>query len=146
MAFPAQYPVFVLTKPLNIAMLLSPLGKASATDCLRHWGVLVTEMSLIDAQAILARNRSYCGGDYTELGTMYELFQDEEGHNNVNIRCDFGLATIRKEWRGLTIHYIGQTEMSFEMIKQEGCISPSLPSSSNFQQCKSLRNTRRIMS
>lgn len=44
------YSVFVFTKPLNYAMLLHQLAKSSQNDYLRHWGVLVTPMSLVDAQ------------------------------------------------------------------------------------------------
>lgn len=120
MSHTRQYSVFLFTKPLRLAMLLRPLSKSSGSDCFRHWGILVTEMSLVDAQAILSRARGYCSGDYTELGTMYELFQDEQGQNNVNIQCDFGMATIRKEWHMLSTQYVGQTEMSHEMIKYEG--------------------------
>jgi hypothetical protein len=116
-----MYSVWLFTRPLSWAVTFPPLASTSdGKDHLRHWGVLVNEMSLIDAQAILLRTKEYGANDNTELGTMYKLFRDEGDRNNVNITQQFGMATIRKEWQMFSVQYVGGTAMTHAMIKQEG--------------------------
>jgi hypothetical protein len=108
------YTVWLFTRPLSF---FSPFGIASdGKPALRHWGVLVSELTLLDVQVIMQRTRADAE---TSLGTMYELFR-EEGYNNVNIIRPFGIATIRREWRAFSAEYIDTTEMTFETIDVEG--------------------------
>src|SRR5208282_3592381 len=89
-------------------------------DHFRHWAVLVREMTLVDAQAIMLRTRGCWHSDDTEPGTMYELVRDEKDHNNVNIKRPFGVATIRTEWGAFSVQYVGETTMTYKMIEREG--------------------------
>lgn len=118
-----RYSVFLFTRPLSYATLFS-LGIVSDGKAhLRHWGVLVTEMSLVDAQALFQRSKPYGSNDYTELGVMYELFRDELGKTNANINPHFGMEMIRKEWQMFSAEYIGETIRTHDGIKKECMIS-----------------------
>ena len=77
-------------------------------------------MSITDLQAILLRTHAYYGTDDIELGTVYELFRDENDYNNVHINPHFGMVAIKKEWRMFSIQYVGETNKTFEEIKDEG--------------------------
>src|SRR5271170_7491026 len=116
------YTVWLFTRPLS---LFSPFGIASdGKPALRHWGVLVSELTLLDVQVIMQRTRGIFE-DSTPLGTMYELFR-EEGYGNVNIIRPFGIAIIRKDWHAFSAQYIGVTEMTLQMIDKEGNILLSI--------------------
>ena len=113
--------VWLLTRPLTYTSLFPPLANSSAgKDHLRHWGILISEMTIVDAQAIMLRTRGYGGNDDLELGTLYELFRNENDYNNVNIICPFGMRTIKENWHGFSIQYVGETQMTHDMIEQEG--------------------------
>jgi hypothetical protein len=53
---------------------------------------------------------------------MYELFRDEDHHNNVKITQPFEVATIEKEWWMVDFQYVGETEMTHDSIKCEGIV------------------------
>lgn len=112
--------VWIFTRPLSYATF-TPLAMISnGKDHLRHWGVLISDMTLLDARAILLRNREFGGKDRTELGIMYELSRDENYHNDLKITRPFEIATIRKEWGMVDFQYVGETEMLHEVIKYKG--------------------------
>jgi hypothetical protein len=116
-----KYSVWLFTRPLSYASFFPPLAQTSSgKDHLRHWGVLVSEMTLIDAQVFLQRTTAYGGNDTTDLGVMYELFRDGNNKNNVNITRPFRMASIRKDWGTFSCEYIGQTSMTHIQIKREG--------------------------
>ena len=113
--------VWLLTRPLSYETSLPPLsGSSDGKYHLRHWGVLVSEMTLVDAQAILLRTRGFWDSNDLELGTLYETFRDEKGYQNVNAKGPFRMATIRNEWHGFSIEFVGETSMTHELIQQEG--------------------------
>lgn len=113
--------VWLMTRPLSLATLLPPLALTSnAKSYLRHWAILINDMSIMDLRAILLRTHAYCGADDIELGTVYELFRDENDYNNVHIDAHFGMAAIKKEWRMFSIQYVGETSKTSEEIKAEG--------------------------
>lgn len=118
-----NYTVWLFTRPLTYAMFSPPIAASSeGMDHLRHWGVLVNEMSMTDLKVILSRKMGYRANDNTELGTMYELFQGQESTNEVNINRKFGMNSVRKEWRMFSIYYVGKTVMRDNEIKQEGIL------------------------
>ncbi len=86
-------------------------------DYLRHWGVFVTDNTLLDIEVILQRIRAW-ENDGIDLGTLYELRRDSP-INNVNIIRPFTLAVIRQQWRAFSTQYIGKTKMSHEEIELE---------------------------
>jgi hypothetical protein len=119
-----KYSVWLFTRPLSYARFFPPLAQTSAgKDHLRHWGILVSDMTLLDAQVLLARATPYGGNDSTDLGVMYELFRDINNKNNVNITSPFRVLSIRKDWGMFSCQYIGQTDMTHARIKREGKIS-----------------------
>lgn len=110
------YTVWLFTRPLS---LFPQFGiTTDGKPALRHWGVLISELTLLDVQVIMQRTRGSLEED-TTLGTMYELFQ-EEGYGNVNIIRPFGISIIRKEWHSFSSQYIGTTDMTLQMIDHEG--------------------------
>jgi hypothetical protein len=82
--------------------------------------MLVSEMSLLDAKAILTRTREYCAIDNTELGTMYDLFRDDDDRNNVHICREFSVVNLRQEWKWFSAQYVGHTDMTADELKNEG--------------------------
>lgn len=115
-----KYTVWLFTRPLSYATLFPPLAVISnGKEHFCHWGVLVSDMTLLDGQAILLRKIEYGGNDKTDLGTMYDLFREKDGHINVNINRPFTMAIIKREWRWLSVQYVGETHMTYEMIKDE---------------------------
>jgi hypothetical protein len=102
--------------------MFSPPVAASSEGIhqLRHWGILVNEMTLTDLKVILSRTMGYIANDNTELGTMYELFQGEQRRNKVSITQKFGVNSVRKEWRMFSIQYVGKTGMTHDEIKTKG--------------------------
>ena len=132
--FTMLYSVWLITRPISMESRLSALGISSDGKAhLRHWGVLVSELTLLDIQVILQWTR-YSGNDDTPLGTMYELCREEGRYTNVNIVRPFGMEIIRREWGSFSADFVGTTEMAYEDIKREGnpklelvLISPSCP-------------------
>jgi hypothetical protein len=117
---PPTFSVWLFTRPLSYASLFPPMELTSdGSDSLRHWGVVVTELTLIDVQVILQRTKGDMEDDDTSLGTLYELRRDEKV-NNVNIVRPFKIATVRREWRAFSCQHIGQTKMTHDMIEHEG--------------------------
>jgi hypothetical protein len=115
------YSVWLFTRPLSYAMFLPPLASTSdGKDHLRHWGVLVNQMTLMDLQVMLSRQNSYGANDNTELGVMYELHRDESNMNTVSINRKFGMNSVRNEWRMFSMQYVGNTAMTHDFIKQQG--------------------------
>jgi hypothetical protein len=115
------YSVWLFTRPLSYAMFLPPLASTSdGKDHLRHWGVLVNQMTLMDLQVMLSRQNSYGANDNTELGVMYELHRDESNMNTVSINREFGMNYVRNDWRMFSMQYVGTTARTHDFIKQEG--------------------------
>lgn len=86
-----------------------------------HWGVLVTEISLVDAHALMQRTIPTRGMDNIVLGKMYELWRDEYNKNNVHAH-GFDLKKLREQWSMFSTQYIGETNLDHQGIKKEGNI------------------------
>ena len=113
--------VWLFTRPLSYTIHINPVASISdGKPHLRHWGVLVSEMSVVDVKATLSRTKEYCGSDFSALGTMYELFRDEEDRNNVSVCRNFGMKTIRDDWPMYSAEFVGLTTMEHHSIKSEG--------------------------
>jgi hypothetical protein len=116
-----KYSVWLFTRPLSYSAIFPPLAKTSdGKEYFRHWAILVSEMTLIDAQVILERTTQYGGDEDTNIGTMYELFRDERDRNNVNVTRPFKTSTLRRRWQTFSVQYVGETEMNHKMIEREG--------------------------
>jgi len=115
------YSVWLVTRPISLESRFSALGISSDGKAhLRHWAVLISELTPLDAQVILQRTRGYFGNDDTDLGTMYELCREEGRYTNVNIIRPFSMETIRKDWGAFSIEFMGTTDKAHDEIKQEG--------------------------
>jgi len=110
--------VWLCTRPLSYAskipeLELSPNGR----PYLRHWGVLVTDLPMADT-TILFQSANKASARIT-LGTMYQLMQTE-GRSDVFVDSDFSVERLRNKWRSYNIQYIGETELTHEMISEKG--------------------------
>ena len=115
-----DYSVWLFSRPLTYAMFSPPIAASSeGIYHLSHWGVLVSEMSMIDLTVILSRTMRNNGNENTEFGIMYELHQGENHVNNISIH-NFGMKSIRNEWRMFSMQYVDNTTMTHDAIKQEG--------------------------
>jgi hypothetical protein len=105
-----KYSIWIFTRPLSYAGWFPPLEKTSdGKHHLRHWAILVSEMGLSEMKAILLGQSDLCRNGNTEMGTMYELFRDENNQNNVNITRPFGIPTRINNWRTFSAEHIGDT-------------------------------------
>lgn len=112
-----HYFVSLFTRPLSWAILFPSVAASSdGTNYLRHWGILISDINLPDLEA---RAKKFAANDNIVLGTMYELFR-QDNQNTVRITTEFGLDSLRKEWPMFSMAYIGRTSMTHEKIKQEG--------------------------
>jgi hypothetical protein len=91
---------------------------------------------MIDLTVILSRTMQNYANENTEFGIMYELHPGENHVNNININKNFGMKSIRNEWRMFSMQYVGKTTMTHEAIKQEGIFNFTftlIRSNSNYQ-------------
>jgi hypothetical protein len=113
--------VWLFTRPLSAADVVPLLESVSnGKSHLCHWGVLVTDITKPDLNALLLRNKQVTGIEKTELGIMYELFRLETTQNVVNITRPFTVSTLRALWHVYSAMYIGATEMPHNAIEREG--------------------------
>ena len=88
-----------------------------------HWGVLVTELSIVDMKVlILCNGQRWSGLEDTELGVMWELNRTVENLNTVHVYRPFKKSTIRECWNTFSARYMGATEMANERIQLEGIL------------------------
>lgn len=121
-----KHTVWLFTRPIKIATGLGVIPLASISDGkdhFRHWGILVSDRTRLDIQAVLLRQRQDGGNDSSDLGTIYELYRDEDNRNNVKVTRPFGTETLRKlrqDWHIVDFQFVGETSMTHETIILEG--------------------------
>jgi hypothetical protein len=116
------YSVWLFIRPLSWSTIFPPLAVTSQDKHhLCHWGVLVTELSLVDAQALIQRNTTIRGTENIALGKMYELMRDEYNRNNAHAH-GFDLMKLKDQWSTFSAQYIGLTDLNHQRIKNEGKI------------------------
>jgi hypothetical protein len=115
-----EYLVSLLTRPLSYATLFQPIASLSdGKSHLRHWGILVSDMSLLDLEVLLSRTRRSGTNDRTVLGTMYELYRIAD-KNSVKIDAEFEMDSLKTDWPMFVVTYVGKTTMSYKEIKGKG--------------------------
>ena len=113
-----KYSVWLFTRPITYAMTFPSIAASSdGKNYLRHWGVLVNEMTIIDIEVIISRVRKYGANDNTDLGIMYELHRNNDNKNDLRITEKFGINSVRNEWPMFSMEYIGETTMTYDIIK-----------------------------
>jgi hypothetical protein len=116
--------VSLLTCPLSWAVSIPLLASSSDEDHLRHWGILVHDMSSVDLQACFFGYQKSHANDHTVFGTMYQLFRRQDGTNIVDINTEFGMDSLRQDFPMFAIKVVGKTTLSHAQIKDKG-IEPS---------------------
>lgn len=113
--------VWLFTRPLSHVINIASFASLSdGKPFLRHWGVLISEMSYIDFIATSSRTKGSRESEFAILGTMYELFRGENDYNDVAITRPFGVDNIRDDWQMYSFDYVGQTDRLHDMIISEG--------------------------
>ena len=85
---------------------------------LRHWGVLITDLTVIDTKVLIQTPRSPAP-NRTVLGTMYELQRGDDDRNDVFVHNEFSVETIRSSWGSFDAQYVGTTveiSRTFDMV------------------------------
>lgn len=118
-----HYLVSLFTRPTSYANFFPSVASFSdGKDYIRHWGILVSQMTMTDLEVIFSRTREFGTNDNTLLGIMYELNRQENNKNTVSINTKFGMNSLRENWPMFSMEYVGKTEMTHEEIKQKGTI------------------------
>jgi len=113
-----QHSVWLFTRPLTLTRVFPPMAKSSDPAHLRHWGILVAELSLADANAALSAVSPDDMTDKTLLGKMYELFREKNDLNNVKINT-LTRKSLREEWPMFSSQHLGRSEKTHSEIKAE---------------------------
>jgi len=87
-----------------------------------HWGVLVSDLTIIDTKVILQTANK--GNRTVHLGKMYELLQIE-GRSHVFVDTEFTMRELNG-WRSFAEQYFGETRLTHEQITTQG-INPTVP-------------------
>jgi len=114
--------VWLCTRPLfHDSMILPSEMTSDGRPYLRHWGVLVTELTIIDTKVIL-QSTTFMTSKDLRLGTMYEL-QTYNGEPNIFVDDEFSVERVRRHWGSFDAYHIGTTELPDETIKENGIYS-----------------------
>jgi len=111
--------VSLFTRLSYAKLFPSAAASSEGKDYLCHWGVVISDMSLIDPEVILSQMRDFSVNDNTMWGTILELFCDEYNKNNDNINTNCGMKTLREELPMFSM-YGGKTSMTDDQITHQG--------------------------
>ena len=112
--------VWLFTRPAGTGRIPIVVSALDGKHHLCHWGILITELSVVDAKAIIFRTRPQ--SEDIELGTMFELSRDFQDLNTVSVTAPFTIAMAREKWRPFSAMIIGETAMTDAEIESEGII------------------------
>lgn len=108
--------IWLLTRPIDY-LRFSSIGKSGSYDALQHWGLLITEHSGVNIQAMLKAGPS---ADDDTLGTISELNCPKHGITEVSVSRTITVSTFRRKWRFFATQYVGITEMTNDNIQAIG--------------------------
>lgn len=115
--------VWIFARPLSGSGVFPASSMVAASHGhfpLCHWGVLVTELSIVDVKALISRDGGSSVTDDLKLGVMWELLRRPDNKTTVNKSNPFKVATIKQLWSTLSAQYIGRTLMIDEEVQSEG--------------------------
>jgi hypothetical protein len=107
--------VWLCTRPLSYGIPGTELSSDASRLYLRHWGVLVCELAVVDAK-ILVQSSPH---QDEVLGTMYELMQ-YDGRPDLFIDSKTTVQMIKAKWRSIHLQYVGETVLLDDRILREG--------------------------
>jgi hypothetical protein len=116
--------VWIFARPLSGASIFP--GPATATSSqgkfhLCHWGILVTDLSIVDVKALTLRSKQGSGTtDNTPLGTLWELIRTLENQSTVNMSQPFRVSMLKEQWITFSAKHIGSTKLTDEQVQNEG--------------------------
>jgi hypothetical protein len=109
--------VWLCTRPLAYEIPGLDVTSDPARLYLRHWGVLVSELAVVDVQVLI--QSIGCHANREVLGTIYQLMQ----HNNqpeIFVDSETTVEMIKIEWNSIYLQYVEETFLTHDMIMQEG--------------------------
>ena len=118
--------VYVVARPISLLGLIPIVGTALGGNfSFCHWGMLVSEWSTVDLQAMVLRSTGVHGEDVA-LGILFELLPLENNFTSFRITEPFGALIIQKEWRPTLVAYAGTTTLRNEELQAVGKFSVEL--------------------
>ena len=114
--------VWLCTRPLGYGLPAMEVTSDPSRLYLRHWGVLVSELSVVDIQVIVHSISSINSGEV--IGTVYHLMQ-YANQPEVFVDNQTTVEMLRTDWKLIHLEYVGETLLTHEMIMQEGITSPA---------------------
>lgn len=109
--------VWILSKPLSWGVRFAPLADLSeGKPSLRHWGVLVTELSNVNIYPLLVRRLPLVNN--IRLGSLFELHR-VGNCNTVNRNLEFSTNEIHS-WPRLSSRYVAVTSYTDDEIEIAG--------------------------
>lgn len=115
--------LWIFARPTSLALTTGLSSTSTGKYHLCHWGILVTDTSVVDMKALLARvqGNSVAAGNVA-LGSLYELNRLEGNQNTVNSVRPFTVSALRAEWPSFFAEHIGMTGFCDDAILLEGLL------------------------
>jgi hypothetical protein len=110
--------VWLCTRPLAYEIPGMDITSDPGRFYLRHWGVLVSELAVVDVQVLIESIGSPNIRNEV-IGTIYQLMQ----YNNqpdLFVDSKTTIEMIKSEWKSIHVQYVGDTLLTHEMIMTEG--------------------------
>ena len=113
--------IWLFARPLSHAQGIPALVSTSdGRFHFCHWGVLITELSIPDLNALLYRSRVGIGVEDDGLGVLYQLERTSGAAYAVTRSETFTASSVRTSWPNFSAKYIGGTGMLDDEISAEG--------------------------
>jgi ankyrin repeat protein len=113
--------VWLCTRPLAYGFLPAVDLTSDPTRLyLRHWGVLVSELAIVDVQVLI--QSIGCPNVHRRneiIGTMYQLMQ-HDNRPDLFVDSKTTLEVIKTGWKSIYLQYVGETSFTHGMIIQQG--------------------------
>jgi hypothetical protein len=112
--------VWLCTRPLAYDIPGMDITSNPTRPYLRHWGVLVSELSVVDVR-VLIQSINSPNAAREVIGTIYQLMQYND-RPDIFVDSKTTLQMIQTEWKSIHLEYVGETLSTHDMIIQEGTL------------------------
>jgi hypothetical protein len=112
--------VWLCTRPLAYEIPGMDITSNPTRPYLRHWGVLISELSIVDVRVLIQSINSPNAGREV-IGTIYQLMQYND-RPDIFVDSKTTLQMIQTEWKSIHLQYVGETLLTHDVIIQEGML------------------------
>lgn len=116
--------VWIFARPLSGASIFPTPTTATSSHGkfhLCHWGILVTDLSIVDVKALTLRSKQGPSmTDDTPLGTMWELIRTLTNESTVNMSQPFEVSMLKEQWVTFSAKHIGSTRLTDDQVQNSG--------------------------